>query len=145
SKAVWAKTNPMPSSSRDRLSCTWEYFYLAVRSPRYFFDLDAIRIPHTSARKPSVAPRSAARSDQSRPPWAGPLAGSNSGLDRLKASGIVGHRLGKNPSDLWQYPTANYRGAHHAVFPERLIARPLLASCPERICQSCGRPWERER
>jgi hypothetical protein len=25
-----------------------------------------------------------------------------------------------------------------------LITRPLLATCPERVCRSCGQPWERE-
>ena len=47
-KVIWAKTNPMPSSIRDRLSLTWEVLYLLVRSPSYYFDLDAIREPHTT-------------------------------------------------------------------------------------------------
>ncbi len=48
-KVVWAKTNPMPTSVRDRLSCTYEVLYLAVRSQHYYFDLDAIREPHRSS------------------------------------------------------------------------------------------------
>ena len=47
-KIVWAKTNPLPSSVSDRLSPTWEVLYFLVRSQRYFFDLDAIRVPHRS-------------------------------------------------------------------------------------------------
>ena len=47
-KVVWAKTNPMPTSVRDRLSCTHEVVYFFVREPHYFFDLDAIRVPHVS-------------------------------------------------------------------------------------------------
>jgi site-specific DNA-methyltransferase (adenine-specific) len=142
SKVTWAKTNPMPSSVRDRLSCTYEIFYFAVRSRHYYFDLDAIRVPHRSRR--AVSKRAALQPTSQRPDWAGPLAGSNGGLDRLKASGVVGHPLGKNPGDVWQQPTANYRGAHHAVFPIDLISRPLLASCPERTCGRCGQPWQRE-
>lgn len=145
SKVIWAKTNPMPSSVRDRLSCTWEVFYFAVRSARYYFDLDAIRVPPRSQLKsPSVS--AARRAANARPPeWAGPLAGNNRGLDQLKARGLSSHPLGKNPGDVWAYPTSNYRGAHHAMFPTELLQRPLLAACPERVCTNCGQPWQRQR
>jgi len=76
--------------------------------------------------------------------WRGPSTGSNTGLDHLKRAGLVGHPLGKNPGDVWPLATAGYRGAHHAVFPERLVERPLLATCPEKVCSQCGRPWKRE-
>jgi site-specific DNA-methyltransferase (adenine-specific) len=145
SKVIWAKTNPMPTSVRDRLSCTYEVLYFATRSQKYFFDLDAIRVPHRSQlKRPSIA---AARRavHAARPEWAGPLAGSNVGLDRTKAEGRVGNPLGKNPGDVWQYATSNLRGAHHATFPVDLITRPLVASCPEKVCARCGEPWERER
>jgi DNA modification methylase len=39
-------------------------------------------------------------------------------------------------------PTAGYRGAHFATFPLSLIERPLLATCPERVCSVCGTPWK---
>src|SRR6266511_3409100 len=35
----------MPESVRDRLSCSHEHLFLLVRSPRYHFDLDPIRVP----------------------------------------------------------------------------------------------------
>jgi len=145
-KIIWAKTNPMPTSVRDRLACSWEVIYFAVRSRDYFFDLDAIRVPHRSSlREPSrAALRRAARST-TRPAWSGPLAGSNIGLDKLKACGLVGHALGKNPGDIWTMATSSHRGMHHAMFPERLIDRPLLGTCPERVCTDCGQPWRRER
>lgn len=138
-KVVWAKPNPMPSPIADRLSCTYEVVYGFARSPNYFFDLDTIRVPHRS--RPAVA----REQPWSVPPaWRGPNIGSNAGLGRLKASGMPGHRLGKNPGDVWIIPTAGYRGAHHAVFPEALVERPLRAGCPERTCASCGLPWRRQ-
>lgn len=143
-KIVWAKTNPMPSSIRDRLACTWEVIYFLTRSPRYFFDLDAIRMPHTSP-----APR-ARRSIAVYPPrghgvpgWASEHEGGNKGLAALRSRGMAGHPLGKNPGDVWTMSTAAFRGAHFATFPKQLIERPLLAGCPERVCAGCGRPWER--
>ena len=55
-KIVWQKANPMPTSVSDRLACTWEVIYVFTKQPRYFFDLDAMREPHTSrpARPQSV-------------------------------------------------------------------------------------------
>lgn len=140
-KVVWAKPNPMPTSVNDRLNTTYEVIYFLVRSPRYYFDLDAIRLPHRS-RRPSS--RRVSNSPTDRPDWSGPLAGSNSGLDRLKARGQVGHPLGKNPGDVWQVATGPSRHGHHATFPERLIERPIRASCPARACMACGRPWRRQ-
>jgi len=135
-KAVWAKANPMPTSVSDRLNTTYDNVYFLVRSPRYFFDLDSIRVPHvsTGARRASSAP-------SSPPSWAGPLAGTQGGLRRARPKGQPGHYLGKNPGDVWRLPTQPYRGAHFATFPEKLVELPLLAGCPERICLVCGIPW----
>ena len=145
-KVTWSKPNPMPTSVRDRLSCTWEVVYFFTKSDHYYFDLDAIRVPHRSAPA-TTGKRSTARGDATAwsvpVHWRGPSSGSNSGLDRLKASGLPGHPLGKNPGDVWSIPTAGYRGAHHAVYPSRLVERPLLATCPEKACNACGSPWIR--
>jgi DNA modification methylase len=43
---VWHKPNAMPASVRDRLTTTWEPVFLLAKGERYFFDLDAIRVPH---------------------------------------------------------------------------------------------------
>lgn len=144
-KVIWAKTNPMPASVTDRLATGHEYLYFLTRQPRYFFDLDAIRTRHktTNTKRSS---KDAYPPPQAAPPtWAGPLAGNNAGLSNLKRSGRVGHPLGKNPGDVWHLPTASFHGAHFATFPERLVTRPLLATCPEKTCSRCGRPWNRTK
>lgn len=43
---VWHKPNAMPSSAADRLTNTWEPVFLLAKHDRYYFDLDAIRVPH---------------------------------------------------------------------------------------------------
>jgi DNA modification methylase len=147
-KIVWQKPNPMPSSVRDRLSCTWEVIYLLVRSPGYYFDLDAIRQPHRSR----AVPRPAARTPRQREDWRGPNGDDASGLAALHAVGRVGHPLGKNPGDVWTIASNGYRsrsagrssgrgGTHHATFPTRLCERIIRAGCPERRCSACRRPW----
>ncbi|MFN2471121.1 MAG: site-specific DNA-methyltransferase [Gaiellaceae bacterium] len=138
-KIVWAKRNPLPNPTRDRLSCTWEVVYLLVKQRSYFFDLDAIRVPHTSTRPPAKG----SRSSWSVPPAWRVSASAHSGLDLLNAEGRVGHLLGKNPGDVWSLSTAAYRGAHHAVFPLSLIERPVKSGSPERRCRRCRHPWKR--
>ncbi len=140
-KVVWAKSNPVPSSISDRLTPTHEYIYFLVRSPRYFFDLDAIREP----LKSTATPRTSQAPMTPRPHWAGPLAASRSGLGRLHTEGRTGHPDGKNPGDVWTLSTSRYRGAHFATFPPQLITRPLLATTPEKVCPTCGLPWTRPR
>lgn len=141
-KVIWSKPNPMPTSVRDRLSCTWEVVYFFTKSRTYFFDLDGVRQPHRSRRSGPHVERAAWSVPKE---WRGPSSGTNTGLDRLKASGLPGHPLGKNPGDLWSIPTAGYRGAHHAVYPERLVETPLLATCPAKVCARCGLGWRRQR
>lgn len=142
-KIVWAKPNAAPASARDRFSCSWEGLYLLTRARHYYFDLDAVRVAHTTSPRLRRTDRSRRQSkpEIGKPTWSGPLAGDNSGLARLQLSGRVGHVLGGNPGDVWNVPKANFRGAHFATFPEALIKRPLLAGCPERVCSACGAPW----
>jgi len=42
---VWEKLNPMPSSVKDRLTNVYEEIYHFTKSDKYYYDLDAIRIP----------------------------------------------------------------------------------------------------
>jgi DNA modification methylase len=130
----WAKPNPLPQSAADRLSPTHEVVLFATKTRRYFFDLDAIRVPHRSAHRAGT-PRQ--REDGRR------YQGNNTGLGRLKAAGRVGNRNGKNPGDVWTVATAADRLGHQATYPEALIERPLLATCPERICVQCDAAWTR--
>lgn len=49
----WLKRNCMPESANDRPSTAIEYFFLLTKSPRYFYDGEAIRkpaSPNTNAR-----------------------------------------------------------------------------------------------
>jgi DNA modification methylase len=132
-KVIWAKTNAMPSSVTDRLSLTYEVVYFLVRSPRYFFDLDAIREPHRSSGAKRV------RVPKQQPAiGAGALAATRDGLRRTRAAGRPGHPLGKNPGDVWSIATRGFRGAHFATFPPDLIRRPILTTCPPLVCTVCG-------
>lgn len=140
-KVIWQKANPMPTSVRDRLSCTWEALYVFVRQEHYFFDLDAIRLPHQS---PPPRPQHGGIQPIQREAWRGPNGDDASGLSAMKAQGRVGHPLGKNPGDVWKLASSNYRGAHHATFPVALAMRTIAAGCPEARCSRCHYPWQRQ-
>ena len=136
-KIIWAKTNPLPSHVRDRLTNGHEYLYLLTKRASYFFDLDSIRVPLTSGpRKPSSGTMTPLHA-------LGALSGSRGGLKRMNQEGRSGHPLGKNPSDVWRFGSASYRGAHFATFPRDLIRRPIRAGCPQRVCTRCHSPWRR--
>ena len=45
---VWAKPNAMPSSVKDRFANKFEPVFMLVKNKKYWFDLDAVRIPHQS-------------------------------------------------------------------------------------------------
>jgi site-specific DNA-methyltransferase (adenine-specific) len=143
---VWAKRNPMPASVADRLSCAHEVIFFFTKQPTYYFDLDAIR-------EPAITPPGSGRQGHaSYPPESAvqfngrtPRVDLNRGLQALKASGQESHPLGKNPGDVWSVATASYHRAHFATFPVELIRRPLLSTCPEKLCGACGIPWARAR
>ena len=42
---IWHKRNHMPSSVKDRLANSYEYVFLFTKQKRYFFNLDAVRVP----------------------------------------------------------------------------------------------------
>jgi DNA modification methylase len=43
---VWHKSNAMPASVTDRLAASWEPVFLLAKSEKYFYNLDAVRVPH---------------------------------------------------------------------------------------------------
>jgi site-specific DNA-methyltransferase (cytosine-N4-specific) len=135
---VWSKTNPMPTSVGDRLSNTHEMIFLFSRSPRYFFDLDAIRVPHRTPNLTSRAGTSDGRELELAGHAGGKYARAGRGVFNGRDYGVGvtnpgphknGHRNGKNPGDVWQLATANLRQAHFATYPIGIPLRAIAAGC----------------
>lgn len=130
-KIVWSKSNPMPESVCDRLARTWEPLFHLTRSSNAYFHLNGIRTPHQGRVRAAVEPNRR-------------YGGEHGGLARLKARGISGHVLGRNPGDVWRLPKGSgYRGQHFAVLPESLVEPPIRATVPARVCTACHRPYRR--
>jgi hypothetical protein len=47
SELIWEKPNVRPDSCRDRCAVSHEQVFLLSRSPKYYYDLDAVREPYT--------------------------------------------------------------------------------------------------
>jgi site-specific DNA-methyltransferase (cytosine-N4-specific) len=122
SDIVWHKPNAMPESVRDRLANRHEHLFLLTKSPRYWFDLDAIREPHTMRPQRRPSGRRARRPDAVLPPQ----TYSTSLRDE---PGVDGHPLGRNPGDVWTIATRPYPAAHFAVWPVDLPLRCIKAGC----------------
>jgi DNA modification methylase len=94
---IWHKPNAMPSSVKDRLTCTYEHIFFFVKSRRYYYDLDSIREPHKT-KFGYQYPERLTKHDLGR-------VGNYSYPDPLHTKEY--HPLGKNPGDIFRVKTAD--------------------------------------
>jgi DNA modification methylase len=131
---IWHKPNAMPESVRDRLNCRHELLFLLVKQPAYWFDLDPIRIPHTSGTQRAMRERTACppggSGSRTRPPKYGPATPQVTAARRYGGHRHTrGHPNGRNPGDVWPIPTHPYKGPHFAAYPIDLPLRCIAAGC----------------
>lgn len=116
---IWSKPNPMPESVRDRCTKAHEYLFLLTKSPRYYFDADAIKEPATHAGRvveyDGTQKNSVAAADPRM-------------RTRIAKTTTVGDK--RNRRSVWTVATRPYKGAHFATFPPDLIEPCILAGCP---------------
>jgi len=136
----WVKPNPMPSSVKDRLNTTTEQVFHLTPKSDYWYDLDAIREPHQENTK-ARAERgldSGHKLEDSAP-------GQSTHSIHKPADEQGGlHPAGKNPGDVFEVTTKPFPDAHFAVYPPEICEKPIKATCPPKVCVSCGAPYERE-
>ena len=126
---IWAKPNPMPESVRDRCTKSHEYVFLLSKSPRYYYDHEAVK-----ERGVMVAGDSAGSKQRDTRETHG-LGGGNSGISVAKAK--LAQELAdkgystRNRRDVWTINTKPFKGAHFAVMPEALVEPCVLAGSKE--------------
>lgn len=117
SEIIWHKPNPMPESVKDRPTKAHEQIFLLSKSPKYYYDHDAIA---EAAFQPTWKPCQIAK--------------------RKSLASLDGHRetLGtnqeaatRNKRSVWNITTKPFKGAHFAVFPPELPETCLLAGSPD--------------
>lgn len=97
-RIVWHKPNHMPSSVKDRFSCSWEHLFFFVKKPRYYFDLNAVRVPHRCLERQGAkcsGRKKSCRSQQVTGMREAPEPGEPNAF----------HPAGKNPGDYWTVPS----------------------------------------
>ena len=128
---IWHKPNPMPESVSDRCTKSHEYVFLLTKSPKYFFDNEAIKedgvIPAgTKGAKGSVE-RQNEKGVNARPPEYKIYDGK------------------RNKRSVWTINTKPFKGAHFAVMPEALVEPSILAGIPQGgCCSTCRTPYIRD-
>jgi len=114
---IWHKPNPMPESVTDRCTKAHEYIFLLSKSPRYYFDSEAIKEPSVTGFVRERKRQNGLRADQEK-----------QGSHGFTSCGISDTR---NRRSVWTVTTKPYKGAHFATFPPDLIRPCILAGCPK--------------
>lgn len=138
---IWQKPNCMPESVRDRCTKSHEYVFLLAKSPRYYFDAEAISEPITGASTKRYLQNIEAQHGSDRVPgktngnmkavlprFGGEKYGTDTREEsRTKSGKTYIPSLRRNKRDVWTIATGGFKGAHFAVFPEKLVQPCVLA------------------
>jgi DNA modification methylase len=140
----WPKRNGLPESVRDRPVTGHEYVYLLSKTPRYYYDRQAVKVlpkdgetqtGHTRRTSDWFFDSLNALIEQQRE-YLAHLEGVRDG------EGLLADRDGE-PLAL-VVNLKGFKGAHFAAFPERLVEPCIRAGTSEAgCCARCGAPYQR--
>jgi DNA modification methylase len=131
SDIIWHKPNPMPESVTDRPTKSHEYIFLLTKSPRYYYDAEAVKEANSPTSHPGTY-RNPTKYD-----------GTEMAQSFTVGKSVLNYS-GRNKRSVWTVATAPYKGSHFATFPPKLIEPCILAGTSEQgCCSECGAPWER--
>jgi len=160
---IWYKPNHMPSSVKDRFTNAYEPVFMLTKKRKYWFDLDAVRVPHKDiqdyqrhapfnyrvreAKKghSGIIGIKASKEEMERYDTAGRVKMSKLPNPQIRPEhdmhydGTGYNPAGKNPGDVWTIATQPFPEAHFATFPEKLVEPMIRCACPKWICKKCGK------
>lgn len=141
---IWAKPNPMPESVKDRCTKSHEYIFLLTKSPKYYFDYEAIQEEATGydgrkdtmnkgGKKYEGVNQAAARgherwkfknlADKGQQP---------NSMHLRRANGMADEQYPvRNKRDVWNVCPKPSKEEHYAMYPEELVKYCIEAGCPE--------------
>lgn len=128
---IWHKPNAMPHSAKNRLTTDHEYiFFFTKKSKDYYYDQDSIREEHVTFSESSKMKGGRNHFGKN---GGTPEKGKNGGNSNLHDGrwDQAFHPNGRNKRTVWNVALSKFRGAHFAVFPEKLIEPCILAGCPK--------------
>ncbi len=121
---IWHKPNPMPESVRDRFTKAHEQLFLLSKSPRYYFDQEAVKEPAVCTEPFRFVDGGA---DKQRGHSRRHAGFNGRYAAKIASEGVPTHR---NRRSVWTVTTKPFSGAHFATFPPDLIEPCVLAGCP---------------
>ena len=128
---IWHKPNPMPESVKDRCTKSHEYIFLLSKSPRYYFDSEAISEPVVDSSRQRFSNRKPKNAD-ALPRYGGKKYTEHPELFcRTKSGRAYEFHPKRNKRDVWTVSTKPFKGAHFATFPDTLITPCILAGSRE--------------
>ena len=119
---IWHKPNPMPESVTDRCTKAHEYIFLLSKSPKYYFDCEAIKEPTLESSKKRA--KSGWNPTKLNVSVKGP---QNEVFEKMGDRWVKDTR---NKRDVWTVTTKSCKEAHFATFPPDLIRPCILAGAP---------------
>ena len=127
---IWAKPNPMPESVKDRCTKSHEYIFLLTKSPKYYFDYEAIQEEATGydGRKDTMLKGSPKYATEQIMPGQSIQSMAARGHERWTFKDGTPVR---NRRDVWQVCPKPSKEEHYAMYPEELVKYCIEAGCPE--------------
>lgn len=122
---IWAKSNPMPESVQDRCTRSHEYIFQLSKSPKYYYDSEAIKEDAVSTDRKKWTDGG---SDKQRGHGRRHAGFNGRYAEQVMQEGAPSKR---NKRDVWTVGVHPYKGAHFATFPPKLIEPCILAGCPQ--------------
>lgn len=111
SDIIWSKPNPMPESVTDRPTKAHEYIFLLSKSPRYYYDADALKEKSQHTYKNGHITKNGYSVG----------SGRNDANPHRAGIGFGIAPTGRNRRTVWTIATQPYRGAHFATWPSKLV------------------------
>ena len=125
SDIIWHKTNALPEAVKDRPAKCYEHIFLLAKSPKYYFNYEAIQQPIKAVTEARYTRGRSGKSKYSNVP-----IGQN--IDMNTQAITDEKRKMRRCKDVWEVSTNSYRmDEHFAMFPEKLIEPCILAGSRE--------------
>ena len=135
----------MPESVTDRPTKAHSTVFLLSKSPRYFYDQEAIREAGDDAKTMREIARQKAMRAAERSALGNDGGEMTNQMHKWRGDIEKFQANGANARSVWSIATEPTPFAHFATWPQKLVSRMILAGTSERgVCPECGGPWVRE-
>ena len=124
---IWHKPNPMPESVTDRCTKSHEYIFLLSKSPKYYYDHEAIK---ERCAESNIKDFKRRKTLDNKGTGKGTYEEARPDLCRGRDAYMPDDFM-RNKRSVWTVNTKPYPEAHFATFPKKLIRPCIHAGCPK--------------